>query len=217
VRDAIMQVSTSERRQPRLPAVGAVLASTMILAGGVVERPPAQYVLSRAKTPPLASGLVLHTQDLGAGFTNNRRFSRARTLAEAASGDSRVVRRVLATTWAGGYEAGFNGVRSVGGVSSQADIFRSTKIHSVEIAWMRDVLAATQGSLHAVPPGAPGNDRFLILGHATVLARRIPIGIYMWRQSRVLGRITLTSGLATTADLLRLANLQAGRVLSAGY
>jgi len=187
----------------RFVVITVVAAALVAVSGGL------------AKSGNVATPLVLAASDVGTSYVRNAVFSRPRTLAEAGNGDSIATRRLLASKWLAGMQAGFNGVSVPWGIVSTADVFRASTLASIDRAWHRDLLRVTRGRMQRLPVNAPGRNRALVRGHLQSLETLD----YMWQHGRVILSVNLT-GKPDTLQLpllMTLARRQDAKVSRRGF
>lgn len=170
-------------------------------------------------TSVMPAKLVLQQRDVGAAYVQNKSFSRVRTLKDAGSGDSLVIRRRLKQLWLGGYQTGLNGRTVPWGIVSAIDVFRGSRLTDIEHAWKDDALRLTGGRALAVPSAAPGSFRLLVRGHVVIGGQPAEIELYMWQRSRTIASLTVSGqpGSFATSLIMSLANRQDAKIRRAGY
>ena len=156
----------------------------------------------------IATGYVLSERDVGSGYATNRPFTRARTLAEVSTGATPAIREELARRWIAGMQSGFNGGRSVSyrAIISTADLFRTSSLQAILLAWQERYLRLSAGARLPVPASAPGTSRFLLRGQM----RSLEVLIYVWKHNRAVLSVWLIGTPRTLSRplLIRLARRQ---------
>ncbi len=164
--------------------------TVVLLATSLVVAAQESSAAHKTSVPP--ARLVLDLRDVGPAYTQNKHFSRSRTLKDAASGDSSRIQRRLRQIWIGGYQTGFNGRSVPWGVVSVVDLFRSSRLADIERAWTIDAIRITGGSRNPVPSNAPGSFRLLVRGTITIGSQKADIDIYMWQRKRAIAAVTVS-------------------------
>ena len=182
-----------------------LLAMVVALGGAAAD-------VSAAPSRDVTS-LLLTKRDVGAKYSLNRGGTHRWTLAERSEGMGSTLRRELATKWVAGAQTGFDGSAAVShqGILSTADVFRTSSIASIRKAWEAMYLNLGSGARLTIPPGAPGDARFLMRGRMLSNGKELEVLLYQWQRGKALHSVWLIArpGVPRASRLIALARLQA--------